>query len=625
MGLGATTLRKGRSRSVVLDRPFFTCDKGQLTNQPCVCGRNHFADASTIMRRDPTQTHDLRKRFAQTLDRRWNALSSVITRALVVEDRWGIASLSPRFIGIIQQSGSQVKDFQDFVDAAMNHVILGDDRDMWVGAFITQAFERGWKRAEMQTSMDFPVAYDRASVVTALCVTELQGAMEAASQQAVRCFSSGLIAHDKPSKIASAVKDRLMKIGRTRSRATAAAQIVRAFSEATLDVFELARVPAVGLVPEHTRRPRVHDADLPSARTIRRITARERLLSRLNNVEVLTAGDDLVCQECEDISDDGPYTINQARGLIPAHPECRCAFVPADDERFADDALPPIIAEYAIDPEPPVAYLGVDGMQLAAGMQLMINRDATMAHTLGQAHAEVPDCVLEVDLTRVPRYADITGVHTPAGLVLYLNAFDPALDVWIVTAHNRSFDTLDEWNEEDHPRDPNGEFANGGGPAKSARDLYKETKGTDKQVNERLVQESGVKVVYPTDPKLHDDANEAAAHLVGDKFLEKDLKGTTIHFKDLPGKHGVSKGNDIYVSEKSLRDHGPGFGASVARHELQHTKLSREGVPSSQQEERVRHVAGTWAAQKSDSMWKTNNRAAKGFELAAKEQGIKRR
>jgi hypothetical protein len=430
----SATTQNTRSRTTDLDRPFFVCEDGALTNQSCKCGRNHFADASTIMRRDPTQTHDLRRRLAQTLDRKWNAVAAVITKALVVEDRWGISSLSPRFIGIIQQSGSQVKDFQDFVDAAINHVVLGDDRDMWVGSFITQAFERGWKRAEIQAKMDFPVAYDRASVITALCITELQGAMEAASQQAVRYFSAGLIAHDKATKIAGAVKDRLLKIGRTRSRATAAAQIVRAFSEATLDVFELARVPAVGLVPEHVRRPRVQDADLPSARTIRRIRQRESFIERFGIVEVLTAGDDLVCQECEDISDDGPYTINQARGLIPAHPECRCAFVPADDERFADDALPPIIAEYAIDPEPPVAYLGIDGMKLVAGMQIRVSRDATMARTLGQANAEVPDCVLEVDLMSVPRYGDLTGVHTPAGIVLTLNAFDPALNVWMVTA-----------------------------------------------------------------------------------------------------------------------------------------------------------------------------------------------
>jgi hypothetical protein len=52
-------------------------------------------------------------------------------------------------------------------------------------------------------------------------------------------------------------------------------------------------------------------------------------------VEVLTAGDDDVCPECEGISEDGPYDIDDAYDLIPAHPHCRCAFVPFGDRRFA--------------------------------------------------------------------------------------------------------------------------------------------------------------------------------------------------------------------------------------------------------------------------------------------------
>lgn len=46
-------------------------------------------------------------------------------------------------------------------------------------------------------------------------------------------------------------------------------------------------------------------------------------------VNVLTAGDDRVCDICDDIAADGPYSLDEAQGLIPAHPNCRCAFVPA--------------------------------------------------------------------------------------------------------------------------------------------------------------------------------------------------------------------------------------------------------------------------------------------------------
>jgi hypothetical protein len=53
-------------------------------------------------------------------------------------------------------------------------------------------------------------------------------------------------------------------------------------------------------------------------------------LEKLGRVRVITAEDDDVCVVCEAIADRGPYTINAARALIPAHPHCRCAFVPVD-------------------------------------------------------------------------------------------------------------------------------------------------------------------------------------------------------------------------------------------------------------------------------------------------------
>jgi hypothetical protein len=42
------------------------------------------------------------------------------------------------------------------------------------------------------------------------------------------------------------------------------------------------------------------------------------------------------CQVCEDISAAGPYSLDEAEGLIPAHVFCRCSFIPLADERFAE-------------------------------------------------------------------------------------------------------------------------------------------------------------------------------------------------------------------------------------------------------------------------------------------------
>ena len=51
----------------------------------------------------------------------------------------------------------------------------------------------------------------------------------------------------------------------------------------------------------------------------------------LELVNILTAGDDLVCQECEDAALDGPYSLDEADELLPLHPHCRCVPIPASD------------------------------------------------------------------------------------------------------------------------------------------------------------------------------------------------------------------------------------------------------------------------------------------------------
>jgi SPP1 gp7 family putative phage head morphogenesis protein len=63
-------------------------------------------------------------------------------------------------------------------------------------------------------------------------------------------------------------------------------------------------------------------------------------------VEWHTAGDDRVCGYCES-RHGGTYSIKDARGLLPAHPNCRCAWIPAEStfhektpEKHIEEAKP---------------------------------------------------------------------------------------------------------------------------------------------------------------------------------------------------------------------------------------------------------------------------------------------
>src|SRR5690606_28972829 len=42
-----------------------------------------------------------------------------------------------------------------------------------------------------------------------------------------------------------------------------------------------------------------------------------------------TAGDDSVCELCGSL-EGVIFTVEEARGLLPRHPNCRCAWIPAD-------------------------------------------------------------------------------------------------------------------------------------------------------------------------------------------------------------------------------------------------------------------------------------------------------
>lgn len=184
-----------------------------------------------------------------------------------------------------------------------------------------------------------------------------------------------------------------------------------------------------------------------------------------------------------------------------------------------------------------------------------------------------------------------------------------------------------EHDQKDHAGDGEGEA--------QPRDLttpkgvaaaFKETQGTDHAVNAALLKEAGVKVDGAA--SAAEDLATAAAFVAQDLALREPLRGTTIGVlsgKLGTGLHGRHKGNTLYVSAESLRQHGPGFVAGIIRHELEHKILTARGVPSAAQESQVRFKAGLWAGLQGSSMAliERNPRVAEGLRKAAEEQGHK--
>lgn len=510
---------------------------------------HHHLEDAAVKRCDPTGTMPLRDAFRRDLDRRWDALRRLAREAVIKSDIFGLGGPTVETIAHSSRQAAsqhhvipgadQVKGFQSWLDEALRVTVLAGD-GAWTRPYIERACAMGKARAEKLTGRTALVRDSRVRDLASLTVVELQGVIEAVSQQAVRAAAHDLIAGVRPARIARDVAARIDKIGRTRGRSLAAYMVVKAFNSATLDAFRSLGIKKVGTVPERLRirqtahgktldalfdeqarvpagqpgggefagsgggekignlekhgamreytakeldweynreylvyskpifpeafksredfqkqyeaAPIVHLSEqqlralgnsmaagglgkneawvhqtfghrrdskaiikelksgktappivlqhgdkmrlmagqtrlaagmalgksvpvklikvrgktddaamiadaarktkqkrhgksgrfvpytpMPSKKEYDLIMKREARLARLENVDVITAGDDHVCQACEDISDEGPYTIDEAESLIPAHPDCRCAFVPADDDRYAED------------------------------------------------------------------------------------------------------------------------------------------------------------------------------------------------------------------------------------------------------------------------------------------------
>jgi hypothetical protein len=325
----------------------------------CDCSTVSLADA--VKRRDPTQTGAIRRRFEGDIANRLRVLKKLTRTALVDKDALGFGSLTVAGIGAMQRPpGQQVEAFQEWFWKAVVEVLIGREGAFsWTGQYVRAGYDRGWTRALTLSGTLLRPDHGRADLLVDLAYSELEGIADALYQRAVRNLSEALLrGTGRATEIYVALAGAIDKIGLVRGRALAHTIVVRAHAEATLDGLEAAGVKLVSVEPERVPRIRPHDS-LPLS-LLRDAKKKKARLPRVapdevfpEEVDVLTAGDDKVCPQCESIAENGPYEISEARGLIPAHPNCRCAFIPHFDMRFSHrnlDARPREISLDAWDP-----------------------------------------------------------------------------------------------------------------------------------------------------------------------------------------------------------------------------------------------------------------------------------
>jgi len=294
----------------------------------------------------PTRTKTIQSDYEAEMYKRFRRLKGVIRETVVGNDAFGLGAGGTgrdptrlelhgdvRFDGQAEASrGYDFPDDSDKIDAFLDDLQSWEDddilevrqrgpggrvvdRDAWQDIYVRRSYGKGVEFADarlreqgiqvpagtLAETFNAPIHADALGILYTRNYRELKGVTDAMDQEISRVLSRGFAEGWNPRKMAREMNDRVDKIGLTRARTLARTETIHSHSEATLNRYESILGP---------------DAEVTG------------------KAELVTAGDARVCPICESIEGQ-VVTVSGARGMIPVHPNCRCAWLPVVDQSTA--------------------------------------------------------------------------------------------------------------------------------------------------------------------------------------------------------------------------------------------------------------------------------------------------
>ncbi len=316
---------------------------------------------SNPLKADPTRSATLRRIFETDLTRRFFALKGKILRLIVDEDAFGLrqarrfvfgqadnsshtsntrGTSNGRYLHIVDfdygsgvitnqrwaalTNPQKVQEFQRWLAMQVQTDIVTTTAETLDQAYWRRYVEEGYRKGAgrafddtrkvalssdaagvsdfyqgtreefLRSAFAQPVAIEKVQLLTGRVFTDLKGVTEAMAATMTRTLADGLVQGKNPRAIARDLNKAIDSIGKRRAQIIARTEIIRAHAEGQLDAFENLGVEKVGVMAEWS-----------------------------------TAGDDRVCPLCEPL-DGTVMKVKEARGILPRHPQCRCAWIPAN-------------------------------------------------------------------------------------------------------------------------------------------------------------------------------------------------------------------------------------------------------------------------------------------------------
>ena len=269
-------------------------------------------NASLRNRMDPTHTSSIQRAFEAEAKRRLKALASAIRKYLELLLSDGVKTNAYKY----RNKASKVQDFNRWLAEqhrlGLLEVTTGPafGRSPWSSTYVMSAYQRGLSQAAanmrgygvevsdrwVEAGFFRPIHADAIALAFTRQFTDLAGITGALDARLSSVLAQGMSEGRGVQAVARQMAQEVASIGLTRARRLARTEIVRAHAESTLNTYEEAGLEDVEVLSEFT-----------------------------------TAGANRVCPKCQSL-EGRRFTVEQARGVIPVHPNCRCAWLPVIDD-----------------------------------------------------------------------------------------------------------------------------------------------------------------------------------------------------------------------------------------------------------------------------------------------------
>lgn len=272
---------------------------------------------------DPSKTTVLRQAFMRAMNKRLLKLKQDVLKWILEEDELGLLPVEIRQVGnrrtyAFATTTEKVSVFRRwFTNKVKQGVLETDGVPAWTDEYVHSAYRKGLVHSYLESRRRFLAAIDPRFIdlardeflkeafaapetvkkIQSIYTRTFETLKDYTHDMAVKTSSTlaeGLANGLHPSQIARELTSKMDNLSRSRALTIARTEIIHSHAEGQLDGYEKLGVKEVGA-----------------------------------DVEWSTSGDSRVCEECATM-EGVVMKIEEARGKIPLHPNCRCAWIPIE-------------------------------------------------------------------------------------------------------------------------------------------------------------------------------------------------------------------------------------------------------------------------------------------------------